>query len=59
MLPGSKTWNVNMINLIFSQDVANQNLHTPLVPTVTEDRRVWKAENNGIYSVKSAYRMHE
>ena len=30
---------------------------TPLYPSVHEDRLIWKKENNGEYSVRSAYRL--
>jgi len=32
-------------------------LNTPIQPLVDEDKLIWKAENHGNYSVRSAYRV--
>ena len=42
---------------MFSVDVADKILHTPLISQVEEDRIVWKEERHGRYSVRSAYRL--
>jgi hypothetical protein len=53
----AKAWNVNVIQQVFSPEITRRILDTPLIDQVTDDRLVWKAERNGYYSVKSAYRL--
>lgn len=52
-----KSWNEHVVRQVFSEDIANQILRTPLISQVQEDRLIWKAERNGRYSVRSAYRL--
>jgi len=52
----AKSWNELAVRQVFSVDIANKILHTPLIPQVDADRIIWKAERNGRYSVRSAYR---
>lgn len=52
-----KQWNSNLIHQLFSNAQAADVLNTPLVPHIPADNLIWKAEKNGIYSVKSAYRL--
>jgi len=33
-------------------------MNTPMYHFVTEDKLVWTKENNGEYTVRSAYRLH-
>jgi len=53
----SKTWNYDVIQQVFSPDIAVSIVRTPPVAQVAEDKLVWKAEKNGVYSIKSAYRI--
>jgi hypothetical protein len=53
----SKEWNVGVIEQVFSHADSRRILDTPLIDQVTEDKLIWKAERNGFYSVKSAYRL--
>jgi hypothetical protein len=53
----TKTWNVSVVQQVFDPVIARSILNTPLVDQVDEDRLIWKAEKNGYYSVKSAYRL--
>ena len=55
--PDVKEWNRDIVCHIFSVDVADSILNTPLLDQVDTDRLIWKAEKNGFYSVKSAYRL--
>lgn len=52
-----KQWNSNLIHQLFSNAQAADILNTPLVLHIPADNLIWKGEKNGIYSVKSAYRL--
>jgi len=52
-----KSWNEQVIRQVFSVDIADKILHTPLIAPVAEDRILWKAERHGRYLVRSAYRL--
>jgi hypothetical protein len=57
MLPNEKRWNEVVVRQVLSADLADKITSTPLVAHVQADRLIWKAEKNGRYSVKSAYRL--
>ncbi|GAU16656.1 hypothetical protein TSUD_326060 [Trifolium subterraneum] len=48
-----KAWNIAKVRNLFSKDVAERILETPLVSSVREDKVVWEEERNECYSVKS------
>ncbi|GAU36575.1 hypothetical protein TSUD_362450 [Trifolium subterraneum] len=52
-----KAWNIAKVRNMFSGDVAERILETPLVHSVREDKVVWEEERNGCYSVKSGYKL--
>ncbi|GAU38783.1 hypothetical protein TSUD_163580 [Trifolium subterraneum] len=52
-----KEWNIVKVRNLFSRDVAEKILETPLVSSVREDKVVWEEERNGCYSVKSGYKL--
>jgi len=52
-----KSWNEQVVRQVFSADIANKILHTPLISQVEEDKIIWKAERHRRYSVRSAYRL--
>ncbi|GAU10756.1 hypothetical protein TSUD_425220, partial [Trifolium subterraneum] len=52
-----KAWNIVKVRNLFSRDVAEKILETPLVSSVHEDKVVWEEERNGCYSVKSGYKL--
>ncbi|GAU10125.1 hypothetical protein TSUD_418540, partial [Trifolium subterraneum] len=52
-----KAWNIVKVRNLFSRDVAEKILETPLVSSVREDKVVWDEEKNGCYSVKSGYKL--
>ena len=52
-----KSWNEHTVRQVFSVDIADKILHTPLISQVGVDRVIWKAERNGRYFVRSAYRL--
>ncbi|GAU34295.1 hypothetical protein TSUD_20010 [Trifolium subterraneum] len=47
-----KAWDIVKVRNLFSRDVAEKILETPLVSSVREDKVVWDEERNGCYSVK-------
>jgi hypothetical protein len=53
----AKVWNLNVFQQTFSPEVIRRILDTPLIDQMIDDRPVWKAETNGYYSVKSAYKL--
>lgn len=53
----SKTWNAEVIHQVFDDASAASILQTSLIEQVTADALIWKAERNGLYSVRSAYRL--
>ncbi|GAU30590.1 hypothetical protein TSUD_392810 [Trifolium subterraneum] len=56
MIHNSKQWDVEKINELFSVKDAHMILAVPLLHTVENDRLIWTAESDGIYSVRSGYR---
>ncbi|GAU37962.1 hypothetical protein TSUD_269770 [Trifolium subterraneum] len=52
-----KAWNIAKVRNLFSGDVAERILETPLVNSVREDKVVWEEERNGCYLVKSGYKL--
>ncbi|MCI23460.1 polynucleotidyl transferase ribonuclease H fold, partial [Trifolium medium] len=49
--------NVRRISSMFDQPPVARILATSLYPSVTKDRRLWRGEIKGEYSIKSAYRI--
>ncbi|GAU41924.1 hypothetical protein TSUD_25650 [Trifolium subterraneum] len=52
-----KAWNIAKVRTLFSGDVAERILETPLVSSVREDKVVWEEERNECYSVKYGYKL--
>ena len=52
-----KSWNEEVVRQVFSVDIVDKILHTPLIAQVQEDRLIWKVERHGWYSVSSAYML--
>jgi len=52
-----KSWNEQVIRQVFSVDIVDKILHTPLIAPVEDDHIIWKAERHRRYSVRSAYRL--
>ncbi|XP_058741819.1 uncharacterized protein LOC131614217 [Vicia villosa] len=57
MLPNMKQWDVQVIQNLFDPVVAMDIFKVPLVEEVVKDTIIWKEEQNGIYSVRSGYRL--
>ncbi|MCI35043.1 hypothetical protein A2U01_0056264, partial [Trifolium medium] len=45
-----KSWNEHTVRQVFSVDIVDKILHTPLISQVDDDRVIWKAKRNGRYS---------
>jgi len=52
-----KVWNEQLIRHLFATETTENVLNTPLHQQVDMDRLVWKAERNGLYYVRSSYRI--
>ncbi|GAU34362.1 hypothetical protein TSUD_20690 [Trifolium subterraneum] len=52
-----KAWDIAKVRNLFSGDVAERILETPLVSSVRKDKVIWDEEKNGCYSVKSGYKL--
>ncbi|GAU30093.1 hypothetical protein TSUD_38890 [Trifolium subterraneum] len=50
-------WNVPLITTMFDPSCAVKIIATPLYKSVSDDKRIWRVENNGMYSVWNAYRL--
>jgi hypothetical protein len=55
-LPNEKTWNVNLVNSLFSPHTAHAILQTPIIHTDGHDTLVWKLTPARVHSTKSAYK---
>ena len=53
----SKSWNGDLVKQVFSEDIATSILNAPLFDQVPNDKLIWKAGKNGLYSVRSTYRL--
>lgn len=52
----SMEWNISIILTFFSLEIANEITKIKLPNTRTHNKIIWTAENNGSFTVKSAYR---
>ncbi|CAJ2636059.1 unnamed protein product [Trifolium pratense] len=57
MLINSKTWDFDKIRGIFDNITLRRIMQTPLYAFVRDDKLVWKLEQDGVYSVRSAYKQ--
>ncbi|XP_062006063.1 uncharacterized protein LOC133723263 [Rosa rugosa] len=57
LISNTGSWNVELINRLFSVEEAEAILSIPLSSRNVEDRLVWKLERDGKYSVKTAYQF--
>lgn len=56
MLPGVRSWDVDLVRDIFIQRDANMILATPLSES-NSDSWYWRKEKSGVFSVKTAYTL--
>jgi len=57
MNTSTKGWNREVIQQVFSPDISDYILWTTLLNQVVDDRLIWKAKKNGLYTVNSAYKL--
>ncbi|GAU25702.1 hypothetical protein TSUD_216310 [Trifolium subterraneum] len=57
MLENAKAWNYDKIINLFDNNTVSRIMQTPLFPSVHHDTLAWKLEQDGIYSVCSAYKL--
>ncbi|XP_058758355.1 uncharacterized protein LOC131631582 [Vicia villosa] len=57
MLPNEKQWDMRVIRDVFDHVACEDILQVPLLKEVVRDRLIWKEEQNGVYSVRSGYRL--
>lgn len=57
ILPGTKQWNVNLINARFHEEDARAILAVSLPQREVCDRVAWSYSQNGHYDVKSGYKL--
>ncbi|CAJ2637135.1 unnamed protein product [Trifolium pratense] len=57
ILPDTKGWNLPLLTTLLDSSGIDKVLHTPLFDSVVEDKHIWRMEKNGVYSVRSAYRL--
>jgi hypothetical protein len=55
-MPNQKTWNVPLINALFTPQTANSIIQTPIIDASGPDLLCWKLTPTGEFSCKSAYR---
>ncbi|KAH1055992.1 hypothetical protein J1N35_034057 [Gossypium stocksii] len=53
----SKKWKTNLVHNTFQNRIAERILQTPLTETDHADSQVWKGEQSGEFSVRSAYKL--
>jgi hypothetical protein len=57
LMPNSKKWNYEVLCSMFEANTVSTIMKTPLFDSVREDTIVWKLEQDGNYSVRSAYKL--
>lgn len=57
MVPNERRWDEDIIRDLFNERDQQCILNTPIRQSQAEDKLFWCKENNGLYSVKSAYRV--
>ncbi|WJX78361.1 hypothetical protein P8452_61592 [Trifolium repens] len=57
LLPNVKRWDENKLRSLFSLEVVNEILALLVLDLVREDKLIWCEENDGVYSVRTGYRI--
>lgn len=56
-MQGSPTWNVDLLQALLEPKDVNRVLQVPVFGCGEEDKLIWAFSPNGVYSVKSGYRV--
>ncbi|KAL8498523.1 hypothetical protein ACS0TY_021742 [Phlomoides rotata] len=56
-IPGTHTWDMELLHELFSVDDVTKILKTPASPSSKPSKVIWHFRNTGLYTVKSAYKM--
>jgi hypothetical protein len=57
MIPNMRMWDRDKIESLFSLHIANRIVETPLTNVVEEDKLIWSENRDGVYSVRSGYKV--
>lgn len=57
-LPHTRTWNVDLAHTLFPLQVVRDIVTTPVLQASIDDRRIWRFTSDGLYTVKSGYRIY-
>jgi ribonuclease HI len=57
MIPNVKVWDKCRIESLFPMNIASRIFEIPLFNTLEDDKLVWVDNPNGVYSVKSGYKI--
>jgi hypothetical protein len=58
MMTNSKSWDIDKISSMFDNSIVRHIVNTPLLASVRTDKLVWKLEQDGVYTVRSAYKYY-
>jgi hypothetical protein len=58
MMSNSKSWDSDKISSMFDSTTVRRIVNTPLLASVRTDKLVWKLEQDGLYTVRSAYNYY-
>ncbi|MCI56558.1 polynucleotidyl transferase ribonuclease H fold, partial [Trifolium medium] len=50
-------WDTNRVNALFMEEAAKSILVVPLFDEVQEDKVIWEGDKDGIYIVRSGYKL--
>ncbi|KAL6533034.1 hypothetical protein OROMI_027146 [Orobanche minor] len=56
MMPNGREWDSDLVNTVFEDEDVRKILSITICPNF-DDSWYWRPENNGVYSVRSAYRI--
>jgi hypothetical protein len=57
IIQDDKCWNVPLITTQFDPSCTVKILVIPSFKSFSDDKHIWRVENNGVYSVRSDYRL--
>ncbi|PNX75208.1 hypothetical protein L195_g031140 [Trifolium pratense] len=57
MVDGERKWDATKIDEFFSSDMAEPIMSVPLFPMIEHDKLMWDGDKNGVYTVRSGYKL--